>query len=147
MKTKSKGFLAFVVGVAAIDYANRQFGQTFQDVQQRLTLNQAQQEAEVAYFKQSPEVVEWELGKLIPRLAIPTNPPYYPEDDRALQLLIAYARLVKVQKALGKQSQAEHNLEAVRKFARKLEPIYPANDGDTVAGLLSTFDKRLHSKE
>ena len=145
MKASIKTILIFiagaVVGAAALDFAYDHVGRQVQEALQFSSLYQARQEAEAAYFQRSPEIAEWELTKLLPRLSVPAKEPFYPEDQRSLALLLTHARLAKVQQAQGKRAEADQNLAAARQLATKLFPGYPADGGDSVFAILSRFDE------
>ena len=150
MKPVFKVILIFVAGAVAgsiaTDFAYDYVGRRVQEAFQFASLSQARQEAEAAYFQRSPEVAEWELTKLIPRLTIPAKPPFYPDDQRSLALFLTHARLAKLQQALGKQAEAEQNLAAAWQFAQKVFPSYPEDSGDRVFTLLAKFDELAKRK-
>lgn len=145
MKPTFKAILIFVagaiVGSAATDFAYDHISRRVQEAFQFASLSQARQEAETTYFQRSPEIAEWELSKLIPRLMTPSKPPYYPDDQRSLALFLTYARLAKVQQAQGKRAEAEQNLAVARQFTQKLLPNHPSESGDPVFAVLSEFDE------
>jgi hypothetical protein len=131
-----------VVAFLAYDYGARRLN----DALQFSELALAGQLAESAYFEQSPQIAEWELAKLIPRIAIPPKAPFYPDDQRKLALFLAHARLAKVQKVQGKEADAERNHAIAREFAEQLFPNHPPVAGDLVFQLLSKFDRPTDSK-
>ena len=150
VKPAFKAILIFIagtiVGGIATDFAYDYVGKRVQEAFQFASLSQARQDAEATYFQRSPEIAEWELSKLIPRLTTPSKPPYYPDDQRSLALFLTHARLAKVQQAQGKQAEAEQNLAAARQFAQKLFPNYQSDSGDPVFALLAKFDKKPKPK-
>jgi hypothetical protein len=145
MKAAIKPMLIFlagaIVGGAVLDLAYNYVGRQVQEAFQFASLSQARQQAEAAYFQRSPEIAEWELTKLLPRLSVPTKEPFYSEEQRTLALFLTHARLAKVQQAQGKRAEADQNLAAARQLATKLFPGYPADGTDPVSAVLSKFDE------
>jgi len=130
-----------VVGGVATEFASNYVGRQVHEALQFASLSQAQQEAEATYFQRSPEIAEWELSKLIPLLTTPSKPPYYTENERTLALFLTHARLAKIQKAQGKQAEAEQNLAAASQFVQKLFPNDQLDNSDQVFTVLSKFDQ------
>lgn len=150
MKPSLKAILIFlagaVIGSVTTNFAYEYVGRQVQEAFQFVSLSQARQDAEAAYFQRSPEIAEWELTKLIPRLTIPAKPPFYPDDQRSLAFFLTHARLAKLQQAQGKQTEAEQNLAAARQFAQTLFPNYPADRRDPVFAILAKSDEPLKPK-
>jgi hypothetical protein len=145
VKPSFKAILIFVagavLGVFATDFAYNHLGRQVQQALQFAALSQARQEAEAAYFQRSPEIAEWELTKLVPRLSIPAVVPYYTIQDRNFALFLTHARLAKLEQAEGKQAEAEKNLAAARDAMKTLFSDYPKTEGDAVFSLLARIDQ------
>jgi hypothetical protein len=127
--------IGVIAGLEVTDYCWRYHFRTLRDAQQLSFTLSAEQRAQSAYFGRAPEIAEFELARLLDSPLLLTDPR-----EQAFRRFVAHARLAKVQQALGKQPEAEKNLQAALTLMHTAFPASNASSADDVLKALTTID-------